>query len=85
VPFGRGAKRVEYVTEVTQRDVLFVQHQAIGPVMSSGLEGHHHAAHRETPIERLSGLPMTTLSAITSSLRPAVAEAKQFGSLKWNG
>jgi hypothetical protein len=28
---------------------------------------------------------MTTLSAITLSLRPAVAKAKQFGSLKLKG
>jgi hypothetical protein len=28
---------------------------------------------------------MTTLSAITSSMRPAVAEAKQFGSRKMKG
>ena len=51
VPFGRIAKRVEDVTEVTQRHAVLVQHQAVGPVISSGLEGHHRAAHRETPIE----------------------------------
>ena len=53
-PFRRIAKRVEDVTQVAQREAVLVQRQVIGPVISSGLEGCHRAAHRKTPIRKVS-------------------------------